>query len=172
MTIETRTKRWCGVVVLTGMVALLGAACGEDDGPTVPSQAVRIPAQDIDTLLAETASGAEERARLVLRSASVWDAFWAEVHANRSPAPEPPAVDFERSTVIAAAMGSRPSGGYSIGIEEVHRTDDALWVVVRETSPGDSCVTTGVVTDPVTAVRVPWTGGEVRFVERETVREC
>lgn len=174
MAVEARPRRRCVVVVgvLTGAVALMGAACDEDDGPTVPSQAVEIPAQDVDTLLAETASGVADRQRLVLRSASEWNAFWAEAHADRSPAPDAPAVDFERSTVIAAAMGSRPSGGYRIGIEEVHHTDDALWVVVRETAPGDSCVTTGVLTHPVTAVRVPWTGGEVRFVEREAVQEC
>ena len=108
----------------------------------------------------------------MFRSDSAWGDFWETVHEIRSPRPELPEVDFGERMVIAVAMGQRRTGGYAIDIEVIYRDDGALHVVVLETSPGPSCVTTQALTQPVLAVGVPAAEGRVTFPEDSAVTDC
>lgn len=117
-------------------------------------------------------TGVNTRQRLVLRDETAWANFWSQVVANRMPQPPLPEVNFASEMVVAAAMGSRPTGGYSIVIDALYEADGRLYVVVRETSPGASCVTTQAVTAPLSAVRIPRFEGEVVFSEKTETHEC
>lgn len=126
---------------------------------------------DQEQVLNTAYSGIGKRQRLVIRDEQAWAAFWTEAHGNMMPKPERPAVDFSASVVIAAAMGSRSTGGYSVDLQ-VAETDDGLRVYVTETSPGPSCITTQAFTAPLAAVRVPRTAASVSFVEQARVSDC
>lgn len=86
---------------------------------------------------------------------------------------EAPAVDFDRSVVLALDMGRRPTGGHRIEVESVERTGNALTVHVVSIEPGPACLVTQAVTRPYQLVRVPVEEGEPIDVERRTVeRDC
>jgi hypothetical protein len=74
--------------------------------------------------------------------------------------------------VLIAAMGRRPTGGYGIVIESVHRADGKLFARVEAHSPGPTCFVTQALTAPVTAVRVARSDEPVEFLERSSVTEC
>lgn len=117
-------------------------------------------------------SAYNESSRLVIRDATAWEAFWGKVVANVSPAPSTPSIDFTRQMVLAAAMGQRSSGGYSIVIDSVFTSGGTLYAVVRSVSPGPNCGVAAVMTAPVVAVRLDRADGPVRFVEKEETQDC
>jgi len=123
-------------------------------------------------LVAHQTSGIETRERRVIDSAADWETTWRRIFQDQQPAPSVPAIDFGSDLVVLAAMGTQSSGGFSITIEGVYRTADRLFVVVRESSPGENCLSTAALTAPVAAVRVQRTGLPVDFIERKATKSC
>jgi hypothetical protein len=123
-------------------------------------------------LVREYYTGVPDRQRLVLKTEGAWNATWSQIYAGLQPKPPVPDVSFAAEMVIVVSMGTRPSGGYSIEIDEVHESDGKLYVSVVETSPGASCGLTAALTAPVFAIRVPRRDGAVVFSERTETHEC
>lgn len=117
-------------------------------------------------------SGFGEQARLVVQNQAQWEAAWQRTWHNHSPVPPAPAVDFGAHVVVLAAMGSRPTGGYSIRVEDAAARSDHVVVRVIETSPGRSCFTTQAFSEPVDIVKLPRTSLPVRFETVKTVHDC
>lgn len=157
---------------LLAAVVLAAGGCGLVSVTGVPADATVVPDDRVEPLLEGASGGLDEPAREVIRTPEVWANAWQDLHEGRSPVPERPSVDFDRSMVVLAAMGSQRTGGYDIEVEAVHRQGETLYLVVRETSPGDRCGVTQAFTTPTTAVRVPRVDGDVEFVEKESVHEC
>lgn len=163
------------IVTVMGCLGGIGCANSGAEQPLDPSQ-LRSEAEDVSFEEIEGAtsslSGISERRRLVIEDVESWAAFWAQLHANISPRPPAPIVDFDNRAVVAAAMGRRPTGGHAIRIEEITRVGDDLHVVVLETSPGPTCLTTQAFSAPATAVSVPRPAGHVDFAEEEETLDC
>lgn len=162
--------------VASALLLLVAAACG--GGPTtpparpapVPQNAERLPAEPV---LDEVDSGIEDAGRLLIDDAERWESFHRRAVGDRTPATEPPDVDFGRAVVVAAAMGRQPTGGHDVALEAVYLLGDTLYAEVLETSPGSGCVVTQALTAPLQAVRVPAPGAEVLVtVERSRIEEC
>lgn len=171
MILSPTMNRIRSACLLTALALIVGG-CGSAPVTGVPADATVVPEDRVETLFSHSYSGIDERRRQVIRESGTWADVWEQLHEGRSPVPERPAVDFDDSMVILAAMGSRPTGGYGIEVESVHRDGASLYVVVVEASPGDGCVVTQAFTQPTTAVRLPRVSGRVHFVEREAVNEC
>jgi hypothetical protein len=157
--------------VLTLIGTILVAACGaEPSGGVLLSDGL---APEIERLGPWHYTGIDDARRTVVSSEAAWRAVWRALYGRQTPAPEPPAVDFDRDIVVLVAMGNRGSGGFVIGVEDVTRAGDALHVAVLETAPGPTCVVTQALTQPVDAVIVRGGRGlSVQFVERDTLRTC
>ncbi len=164
----------------TLLLATVGCASATDIAP--PGQAAEVPAgaaavglvpfPDGTTQLVRTSTGVTEHARLVLGDEASWTALWNRVVANLFPHPPAPAVDFGKYMVVAAAMGTKPSGGFAIGIDSAYSSNGHVYVVVHETSPGDRCAVPMMLTAPFAAVLLPRTAEPVLFVERTAVARC
>jgi protease stability complex PrcB-like protein len=116
-------------------------------------------------------SGLTAKSRVVVRDAAEWNAMWTSLSSNVEPRPPVPSVDFARQMVIFASMGTRNSGGYSIGIDGVYDASGDLWVSIRETSPS-GCAVFAALTAPTTAVVIPRRNGNVNFSELAAVHRC
>ncbi|MHB9144078.1 MAG: protease complex subunit PrcB family protein [Symbiobacteriia bacterium] len=77
-----------------------------------------------------------------------------------------PALDFGRVLLIAVHRGVARSGGYSIRIEGIEATEQAVQVRIRRTDPAAGAFVTMALTHPLAMVRVeradlpgkgPWT---------------
>ncbi|HEX8391637.1 MAG TPA: protease complex subunit PrcB family protein [Longimicrobium sp.] len=151
---------------------VLAAACTSSPS-AVPSR-TEIPA-GTPVALAELGgysrfqSGIGETSRMVVAGDSAWNSVTGRIYGQGAARPS---IDFTTETVIVAAMGSRPTGGYGITVERAVRTEGEIVVEVVETSPGRGCMTTQALTAPVHAVRIARQTLPIRFVERKTVREC
>ena len=140
------------------LAALLAAACA-GAAPAEGSDGE----QRLQTVLAESHSGLASARREVVRDASTWARLWAEIHEGGSPVPKPPAVDFAREMLVVVALGTRPSGGFSVAVQKVVVHGDTLDVSVIERCPAKDAMVTMALTQPVHVVRLPRIVGTPSF---------
>lgn len=133
-----------------GLTAVLLLACAA--GTSGSSETIEHP---FETIAAETHSGLGERRREVIRDEANFVRLWSEIHADSTPAPPLPPVDFAQHMLIAVALGTRPSGGYGIKVQSVTTRGERLEVAVAEFCPAPGAVVITVLTQPVEVVRVP-----------------
>jgi hypothetical protein len=160
--------------VMLVLVASL-VACGDPEAqrPTLPPNAQLVPSTPVAiNVVAVSFSGMEQPARLVITDAATWATVWNTIHESIEPRPAPPTIDFGSSMIVVAAMGSRPTGGFAVSIEGVYRTDQKLYVVVKEISPGANCATTQAITAPVAAVSTGRLDLALTFIERRETSSC
>jgi protease stability complex PrcB-like protein len=154
-------------------VLLVASACGS--APLVtpsPNEPITVTRLRPEPAPLTFNSGMTESRRLVVRDEPTWRQTWSLIWRNVSEEPPLPHVDFTREIVVVAALGQRPTGGYSILVDGAARTAEGLSVRVRATSPGSSCATTQALTQAVDAARVPLVAGAVTFEERSETRDC
>jgi hypothetical protein len=139
----------------------------------LPPGAIPVPSSQLAELDPyRTYGGIATRERGVVRDQAAWAQAWIRLIGPFEPKQPVPAIDFERDMLVVAAMGSRPTGGYSVRIDGVYRAGDRLYVVVEESSPDAGCLTTQAFTAPVTAVRLARSDLAVAFVNRSRVLTC
>lgn len=57
-------------------------------------------------------------------------------------------VDFENNIIVAALLGTKSSGGYSIEISNATIENQVLTITVTKTTPGENCMTTQALNTP------------------------
>lgn len=160
--------------IVTALAASLVGCVGPDAREeAVPPDAQLVPSTPVALdVVAASSSGMDQPARLIITDAATWATTWNTIHEAIEPRPAAPTIDFESAIIVVAAMGSRPTGGFSVSIEGVYRTDQKLYVVVKETSPGSNCATTQAITAPVAAIATERTNLPVAYVERRETTTC
>ncbi len=102
-----------------------------------------------------------------ITDAKEWAQLWRRMHQGREPMPDLPSVDFSRQMVLAAFMGRKPTGGYTVQITRVVAENGTITVTVRETAPSPNTPVIQVLTHPFHIVVVPKVNGTVRFVKEQ-----
>jgi hypothetical protein len=103
-----------------------------------------------------------EPKNVVARSPEEWRAFFRPTVIGASA--EPQGIAWDRQMLVAVALGSRPSGGYSVEIERIHRKGSHWIVHARETRPAPGSIQTTMITSPIDCVATPRFDGKVVFV--------
>jgi hypothetical protein len=75
----------------------------------------------------------------VIDSQAQWQAYWREVHASLATLPPIIPVDFTHFTVVAASLGTKPTGGYELKITGVTSSATGSVVSLTETAPARTC---------------------------------
>jgi hypothetical protein len=119
-------------------------------------------------------SGGEVRA--VARDADTWTALWASLRQNGGDSlpPDPPAVNFPREMALVVAMPTQ-SCVSKVTIQSIDHlgaaTNGTLLVTLLEEPPAPNCRCI-VSSRPVHVVRLPRTGGTLRFVVNKGQTSC
>jgi hypothetical protein len=163
------TRRTRSITAAIAML-LMTAGCSETVAGPHPSWG-RLVADDVLSIQ-EAWSGFTQPTLTLITNVQDWAIAWGTLYTNVSPQPALPQIDFGSSVLVLAAMGARPSGGYSIEIEEVRAQSGTLHVRVLQRSPGPSCVTTAAITAPVHIVQVPREGTHATFSVRSETYGC
>jgi hypothetical protein len=88
-------------------------------------------------------------------TAAEWTTLWQQMTEGVSLKPMPPQVDLENAQLVAISVGQKPSGGYTIEVQEVRETEQAIKIAVREEVPGENCITTSALTYPYQVISIP-----------------
>ena len=110
--------------------------------------------------------------QLVIRDQATWVATWNSLWPAVGLVGAPPNVDFDHEMIVLAALGERPTGGYTILVDSAGTNAAGVTVWIGTSSPGPHCGTTQALTQPVDIARLPRTEGTVRFVETSKVVDC
>ena len=159
-----RTLRWLAIV----FAGACGAAPAAPDA-SEPLAVVRLRPEPVPLTYT---SGLSEPQELVVRDAAAWAQVWEAIWRNHSPRPPLPDVDFAKEMVVVAALGARPTGGYSVFVDSASSAPGAVSIRIRTVSPGRECAVTLAVTQPVDAARVARRDGPVVFSRRNEVADC
>lgn len=112
--------------------------------------------------LAKTAnSQIRELRQTVVRDQTTWKNLWQEHTGSDA---DLPTVNFEEDMVLALFMGEKPTGGYSLAIQEMLTEGNGLKVIYQEIKPAADAMVIQVLTAPALMVAVPKMSGAVRFV--------
>lgn len=156
-------------IFLLLLIPLLASLSNADEGSLAASlvalSATPAPTRvSFQTVARGSRSGVREASQVVIRGQDQWQALWRKHTAIKTnPAPLP-AIDFDKEIVAAVFLGEKPTGGYSIEITRVIRTDRSLVVFYRDHSPAPGAITTQAFTQPFYIVRIPdRDAGEVSF---------
>ncbi len=79
---------------------------------------------------------------------------WNRAYGSQLSAPPVPEVNFERETVAAVFLDTKPSGGYGLEVEEVALEGEDLYIDLRRLEPAPGAITTQALTTPWLMVRV------------------
>jgi len=113
-----------------------------------------------------------------IQSESEWSKLWSHVEpriarATQQNKPYPlPRIDFTRKTLIVAASGLKPSGGYSISIHSVIEDSIGISVNVIEVTPSKDCGVTLTSIYPIALVTIPKASKPVAFNITQAERTC
>lgn len=154
-----------GLIMVLTMVA-----CGAS--PAGPSQTTLTVTRLAPNIRMPIDSGIERETLSVIKDPAAWQTLWNSIHANVSPAPALPAVDFTREMILVAAAGQKPSSGYAMTITSAVEANGEVTVSVDAMSPGSKCVGLTVMTSPVDLARVTRRDGPVRFNVARRTRDC
>ena len=155
-------------------IALAGAM-GCSSSPSAPDNGDEALA--VDRLRGEPvsfvySSGLTQSQQMIIRDVEQWRQTWEAIWRHSSPRPALPDIDFSRDMLIVAALGERPTGGYSIFIDAASAGADRLAIRLRSVSPGNGCAVTLAQTQPVDIARVPRRNGPAAFSEQRDVQRC
>lgn len=109
----------------------------------------------------------------VVRSLKEWNDLWQPSDSNPRRESWPIDVDFTKYTLLLVALGTRPSGGYAVAIQDARDDGTVVHVSVLEVRPrGPECAATALVTHPTTAVLIPRSDKAVRFEIESADLDC
>jgi hypothetical protein len=108
----------------------------------------------------------------VIRDQAAWQSLWSRMNSNHFPTPTLPAVDFSAEMVVVAAVGGKPSGGFSVSVDSASERSGTVIVEVTMTSPGPNCIVAGLMTSPVATAKLPTRTGAVNFNVTRRVTNC
>jgi hypothetical protein len=125
------------------------------------------------TVLASGAnSGFKDKERIVVTDKANFQMMWDNLYINFSDKPPLPDVNFSNQMLIGVFLGEFPNGGSSIAVKSVDMYDDVVIMNIEELTPGPTCVTTDVITQPYQIVRIPKVSVPIRFVTIHNIRNC
>ena len=146
-----------------------GPPAAKPDTTTSDTSSASAPSEvEIRRIGRWASSGIKGTRRLVIREAATWAAFWSELGAGVRPT-----VDFSKDLVIAVASGERRTGGHDISVQQVTRSGGDLRIQVVETKPGQDCIATTALTQPVDVVLAPAAGVTGwSFIDKTAIGAC
>jgi len=102
--------------------------------------------------------------KAVLRDAKAWAVTWALASAHLAPLPRAPAVDFAKEMVAVAALGEKPTAGWSVQIVGARMAEGRLRILYAVHEPSAAEAAAKVVTRPWHAVVLPASDLPVEWV--------
>ncbi len=122
-------------------------------------------AEEIKTIQKGAFGGIDQPLQEVVTNKTQWADLWGRHTAGKFPKPEPPEIDFNKSSVIFVSAGRKTTGGYTIEVTEVRRTRDKTEIIVTSKSPKEGALTIQALTAPFDIVEVSRIAGPFIFTK-------
>lgn len=151
---EVNMKPWL-------MVAALGLAGCQGPAAVSPGGVQTVTQLAFTQIEAGGFSLMAQQGGHVLRSGSDWQKHVIDAKGADTKAPD---VDFDKEMVVAVYAGEKPSGGYTVAVQQIERHVSEIVVRAKVTAPGSDLGTITVLTYPYQWVKLAQSDLPVRFV--------
>jgi hypothetical protein len=158
-------RRFISLPALCGIMLLYACHHGRTVSSPDPASALE-PQAELVTLAKGNYSGIRESRDIAIRTLDEWEELWDKVHHNTRTLPPLPDVDFSSHTILASFLGTRPTGGFGIEIQELTGCGGHLTAIVSVTCPEPGDMVTTALTSPFHIVRAGITGKEIEFIRK------
>ena len=139
----------------------------------VPTQVETKPVAVLFTELNSGTNGDfQEKINKVITDQNTYNEIWGKAFANFSNQQRPAKIDFENKMIILVASGMQRSGGHKIKVKSVEESKSSIIVNIENSKPGESCMTTSIITFPYQIIELKKSNKEVNFNSAEKVYEC
>jgi hypothetical protein len=138
----------------------------EASAPPVSVQALEI------LVNGDTATSLPAAHQVLINSQAEWQTYWQQAHAGIKPLPPLIPVDFSTASVLAAGLGPKPTGGYSLRFTGVTSGPSGTIAGFTESSPSAGCATTQAVSNRYTVVRTAKLAPPVSFRVTSVKHSC
>jgi len=82
-------------------------------------------------------------------------------------------INFAEEILIISELGTQPTNGYSINIQNIEiSSKNTMTVFIEIIKPGERCVVSQVMTTPLIAVKLKKTNSNITFIENITINNC
>ncbi|PVW15643.1 protease complex subunit PrcB family protein [Marixanthomonas spongiae] len=105
----------------------------------------------------EVVSGSQSKIetpqRKIIANQNELESLFKKINSTRSPEISIPKVDFEKHQLAFINMGQTSTGGYTVSVERIEKTDSNVVVHIGGTSPNPGDNVTMALTTPFTLVQ-------------------
>jgi hypothetical protein len=122
-------------------------------------------AEEIKTIGKGAFGAIDQPLQVVVTNKTQWAELWAKHTANKLPKPEPPDIDFNKKSVVFVSAGRKTTGGYTVEITEVRRSNEKTEIVVTAKGPKEGALTIQALTAPFHVVEVARIEGRFTFTQ-------
>ena len=109
---------------------------------------------------------------IIITTQQEMDLAWGEMFAAYSRKPPIPMMDFETKQFLLVTMGEQASGGYSIKVKSITKTNNKTTVTIENAKPGKACNTTSALIYPFQLIEMPKIIEKLDFVSISKINEC
>ena len=82
----------------------------------------------------------KEAYHVIIKTAGEFDSEWNKAFNGLDFKPRKPEIDFSKSWAIAAYLGEKMKGGFTIDIQSIGLEDKSLKINIKHISPGPNCI--------------------------------
>lgn len=136
-------------IVFAVLMSLL-TANGADDGK-------------LRTIAKGAFSGVQEQTFQVITNDAQWKDIWRKHSALKKPVTAAPEIDFDKESVVFAALGQKRTGGYAIEVVRVETAGAKTEVLLRTRAPAPGGFQLQALSAPFHIVAVPKISNPVEF---------
>jgi hypothetical protein len=142
---------------------LAAAGCGRAGAQSKLGEVAQASARSFRVLDSGDRSGITSAQERVVLDAEEWRRLWQEHEAGGPANRSLPSVDFSREVCVAIFAGQRPTGGFTVTVEETTGSASGLEVAYRLTGPPPGAIVSQALTSPFQIVAVESRATPVRF---------
>ncbi len=116
-----------------------------------------------ETIMKNGITSVTEKGNYVIKNNKDWLDLLYKIRGGTDLDSNPPKVNFDKDMIVAVFQGEKNTGGYDIEINRITEKENAIEILVTETSPGPRCMVTQAFTSPYHIVKVQKTDKKVMF---------
>lgn len=112
-------------------------------------------------------SGVDKAKEIIIRNERDWQNLSDQMKGETLPR-----VNFQKKMIVGVFQGKKPSGGYSVYVNKVCKTDQGTEVRVVKEKPGNDCIVTQNLTSPYELVILPKLSDDLAFKKITKTIDC
>jgi len=136
--------------ILLLSIVILFSACKGGQSPQ-DETSNNVPFQ---VLVSSSQSNIEEPQRKIIKDQEELQTLFAEINKTRKPGIPIPEVDFNQEIVAFVNLGQTSTGGFTVAVKNIEKTEDEVIIHIGGTSPKPKDNVTMALTTPFTLVKL------------------